>query len=225
MRIEIQNTNKKYIAFFDLDKTLLDGISGKILIHNAYKYGILKSHYILQGFYLSLLHKFGFMNPDRIIVKMVNCLKGVSESSLVNLINKIFNEEIKTLIRDKAVTEIKDHHSNNGHTVILSASLFQLCEPIKDFLKMDDLICSELEISNGLFTGKSNSKYCYGPVKLKRAIEYCKKYNFSIDQAYFYSDSISDLPLLKAVGHPMCVSPDNKLLQIAQMKKWTICDW
>jgi len=216
---------KKYVAFFDLDLTLISKVSGKILMQQAYKNGILSTNHIFQGIAFSILHKFNLMNPDRIMEKMVNNLKGLSESTIKKLVNKIFDNQFKSSIRKKSFDEIKQHKSNHGKTVILSASLPYICEPLKEILEMDDIICSSLEVKDGYFTGKPNGGFCYGQEKYYRAIQYCEENNFSFTDAYFYSDSISDLPLLQVVGNPMCVCPDASLRQIAERSSWTICDW
>ena len=216
---------KEYVAFFDLDRTLISGVSGKILFQQAYKNGILSTKDIVQGIGYSFLHKLNLMNPDKIIVKMVNNLKGISESVIKELIENIFEDHIKISLREKAINEITKHKKNHGKTVILSASLSYICEPLKEILEMDDIICSSLEVKNGYFTGKPDGRYCYGKEKYHRAIQYCEENNFSFTDAYFYSDSISDLPLLQVVGNPICVCPDDSLRQIAEKSGWTICDW
>lgn len=216
---------KKYVAFFDLDRTLISGVSGKILMQEAYKNGIMPSHYILQGFTYSLLHKFNLMNPDRIMLKMVKNMKGISEETIINLINNIFDSHFKNALRDKAIDEIKQHKQNDGRIVILSASLPYICDPLKDVLDIDDIICTDLEISNGYFTGAPQGNFCYGKEKYYRAVHYCEENDFSFPDAYFYSDSVSDLPLLQVVGNPMCVCPDTSLRHIANKSGWTICDW
>jgi len=216
---------KKYVAFFDLDLTLISGISGKILMQQAYKNKILSTGNILQGVVFSFLHKFNLMNPDRIMDKMVSNLKGIPEDTIKDLINNIFDSFFKDILRGKAINEIKQHINNNGKTVILSASLPYICDPLKEILRMDDVICSSLEVENGLLTGNPNGNFCYGEEKYLRAIQYCEENNFSFTEAYFYSDSISDLPLLQVVGNPMCVCPDDGLRQIANKSGWTICEW
>jgi HAD superfamily hydrolase (TIGR01490 family) len=216
---------KKYVAFFDLDLTLITGVSGKILMQQSYKNGIMSTSHIFRGIILSILHKLNLMNPDKIMDKMVSNLKGISESTIENLINKIFDEYFKNAIRVQAKPEIKKHKNNHGKTVILSASLPYICEPLKEILKMDEVICSSLEVENGIFTGKPNGNFCFGKEKYLRAIQYCEENNFSFTDAYFYSDSISDLPLLQVVGNPMCVCPDDNLRQIANKCGWTICAW
>ena len=41
-----------------------------------------------------------------------------------------------------------------------------------------------------------------------------------IKEAYFYSDSINDLPLLSAVGNPVAVDPDLKLAREVAARGW-----
>ncbi|MEJ2054937.1 MAG: hypothetical protein P8X42_13535 [Calditrichaceae bacterium] len=67
--------------------------------------------------------------------------------------------------------------------------------------------------------------YCYGDEKLNKIIEYCKSNHFDLGKAYYYADSYSDLNVLKAVGNPVCVSPDRKLKKIAQKEGWRISIW
>ena len=43
-----------------------------------------------------------------------------------------------------------------------------------------------------------------------------------LSQCYAYSDSASDLPMLRAVGHPVAVNPDGKLERHARANGWPI---
>jgi len=214
-----------YIAFFDLDLTLINGISGKILMQQSYKYGIMTTKHILLGICLSLLYKFNLMEEDKIIDKMVRNLKGISEATIIDLMDNIFEKMFKDIIREKAIPEIAKHKQNNGRTAIISASLPYVCDPIKDILEIDDVICSQLEVEKGLFTGKSIDGFCFGENKYNKARRYCDEHNFSFSEAFFYSDSITDLPLLQKVGNPVCICPDDKLRKIAGKNGWPINDW
>jgi len=90
---------------------------------------------------------------------------------------------------------------------------------------MDDVICSELEVSEGILTGRPAGRLCYGNEKALRLKEYCEKMNYPSLEAYYYADSISDLQALDAVGYPVCINPDKKLAGIARSRHWTIHQW
>ena len=111
-----------------------------------------------------------------------------------------------------------------GKVVILSASTKYLCNLVEEYLKLDDVICSELQVCNGFFTGKITGDYCHGREKLNRALEYCHSNKLRIEDAYYYADSIADIYVLERVGNPICVSPDRKLKRVAAKRNWRIID-
>ena len=42
---------------------------------------------------------------------------------------------------------------------------------------------------------------------------------------YAYTDSITDVPMLEAVGHPVAVNPDKDLRHVADEREWEIRDF
>ncbi len=216
---------KDYVAFFDLDGTILNTNSGKILAHYAHKTRILSSRHIINGIFFSALYKMNLMQPEKIIYRITDWFSGIEETTLVGITNQIYDQFLKSAIRKDMLTEINNHKRNNGRTTILSAAISYICQPIKEFLEIDDMICTGLEVKDGFLTGNPKGKYCFGEEKLQQAKLYFQKHGFSSGKAYFYADSKEDLPLLEKVGHPICVSPDSKLARIAKKKGWTICYW
>jgi HAD superfamily hydrolase (TIGR01490 family) len=216
---------KDYVAFFDLDGTILNTNSGKILAHYAHKTGILPSRHLINGMFLSALYKMGLMQPEKIIYRITDWFSDIEETTLVGITKQIYDQFLKDAIRKDMFTEINYHKHNNGRTAILSAAISYICKPIQECLDIDDMICTQLEVKDGLLTGNPEGKYCFGQEKLQQAILFCQKHGFSLEKAYFYADSKEDLPLLEKVGYPNCVTPDSKLTRIAQKKGWNICHW
>ena len=68
-------------------------------------------------------------------------------------------------------------------------------------------------------------KLCFGEQKIVSLKKFCDENDFKLDETYYYADSISDSPVLEAVGHPICVEPDRRLTAMAKKKGWTIADW
>lgn len=216
---------RNYIAFFDLDNTILDTNSGKYLVKHAFREGILSRKDLAKAYYLSIIYKLGIIEPTYIIDKMALWLKGVPERHIVELSEKVFEISLKPSIREAARSEIAFHKERNGDTVLLSAANHYICTLIQDYMELDDMICTEMEVVDGHFTGLPKGSYCYGAEKLNRLKAYCRAKNCTAEQAYYYADAWSDLPVLEAVGRPVCVTPEPKLHKVALKRGWPVYNW
>ncbi len=214
--------NHTYVAFFDLDNTIFTVNSGKIMVEHALQNGLMKRKDIFRTMLLSLGYRIGVISPEMIMTKMSALLKGTAEEDMIRFSRKLFEGKLKDYIRTDMVEEIRRHKKNGGRTVILSASTGYMCKPAMDYLKMDDMVCSEMEVHDGLLTGRPVKAYCYGSEKVHRLEAYCQEHGFDPAAAWYYADSYSDLPVLEIVGHPVCVSPDDRLMAIARSRNWTI---
>jgi putative phosphoserine phosphatase / 1-acylglycerol-3-phosphate O-acyltransferase len=219
------STPKNYIAFFDLDQTLADSISGKELARAAYHKGIMKNTDLLNAVWQSLAFRFNLTDPAKLIDKMASWTRGMPEQTMIDLCSEVSVGIIIPSIYKDAVTEIEFHKEKNAKLVILSSALKKICEEIGNSLGFDDILCSELEVSNGYLTGYPLGHLCFGDEKSVRLLEYCKKNNCSPSDAWYYGDSISDLPALSAVGNPVCVNPDKKLKKMSHIRGWKTLIW
>jgi len=140
------NKKYKYIAFFDLDGTLLNVNSGEVLVHMAYKKGYMKKKDLWEAFYLAFIYKFKLQETSKIIEKMPKWLSGLSEKGIEAFTQKMFDEILVHTIRQKIYDELKKHQQQDGMLVILSAAFNYVCSPLASHLKFDDTICSHLEV-------------------------------------------------------------------------------
>lgn len=216
---------KSYFAFFDLDHTLISSVSGKELTLGAYKRGLMKKADLLIAVYLSLLYKFRLVDPGKAINKMGLWVKGVTVADLEKLCISISEEVLIPSLYKNAREEIRVHKDKNAGLVILSSTLAPVASRMSEFLGMDDILCSELEAVNGVLTGRPVEAFCFGEEKVVKLKQYCEKNNSKLQDAWYYGDSISDLPALSIVGHPVCVNPEPKLEKIAMKKGWKIYFW
>lgn len=214
-----------YIAFFDLDRTIISSNSGKTLILQAYRNGLMTRIDLIKGVYISLLYRLGLKDTVKIIGNMVNWVKGVPETTINELSAEIFKNHIEKSIHREVISEINFHKNNGGRVVILSSAILPVCQNVADYLEMDDVVCSMLEIHNGVYTGNSAGPLCFGEEKVVRLIEYCIKNMINPNISWYYGDSISDLPALSSVGNPVCVNPDKKLNKAAQKRGWKVLFW
>lgn len=214
-----------YIAFFDLDRTIINAVSGTELAKRAWKQGLMKVPDLIHALYLSAVYKLGIKNPLRIVNKMTEWVKGLPEETLEKICIEVYNEVLLPSLHQEAIPEFKMHKENGAKIVILSSSLEPICNPIAEHLGLDDILCSKLESVNGLLTGRPSGKLCFGEEKLTRLRAYCEKNNTTPGESWYYGDANTDLPALNIVGHPVCVNPERKLARTARKKGWKIYYW
>jgi HAD superfamily hydrolase (TIGR01490 family) len=213
---------KKYIAFFDLDKTILSVNSGSLLVRQAYKDKIMGTGDLVNAIIQGYLYKFALRETNLIISKMGTWLKGIRQESIDEVCSEVVNSYLIKYIRPQIKDEIAFHRESNAGIIILSSAITSICEPLGRYLGVDDIICTTMENELGILTGKPVGKYCFEDEKRFRLLSYCKENNYDPSTAWYYADSISDLSALEAVGHPVCVSPDRKLTVYARNNRWKI---
>jgi len=125
----------------------------------------------------------------------------------------------------QALEEIRMHSGKSARTVILSSTPSSVCRVMTESLGMDDFICSQLEVTEGLLTGRSVRPLCFGEEKAVRLREYCEKNNTDPGDCWYYGDSLADFAALSIVGNPVCVNPDGKLLKKARENNWKVYHW
>lgn len=219
------NIVKNYIAFFDLDQTITKAISGKALAREAHRKGLMTRYDLVNALYLSLVFKLKLKDPLNIIDDMVSWVEGIPEKTMGDLCLEVFRNVLLPSVYVEARSEIESHKAKNAKIVILSSALTPVCQEMAKNLSIDDIICSDLEVKNGYLAGRPRGHLCFGEEKAIRLIEYCEKNNSLPSNAWYYGDSISDLPALSSVGNPVCVNPDNKLKKTAIKKGWKILCW
>ena len=216
---------QNYVAFFDLDRTILSDTSGKMLGLLAYQHGLFRNRDLLLSLVFAIGYKAGLVDGSIMLKQMIHWLKGKSVLELDDFAKNHFDSAATNTIRKDASQEIQLHKKQNGRTVLLTASVPFLTNAVVDKLKMDDSICTELEIIDGRYSGNPVGAFCYGDEKKHRAIEYCASHNFSIEDAYYYADSMADFPLLNLVGNPVCITPERKLAKEAEKRGWPVYQW
>jgi putative phosphoserine phosphatase/1-acylglycerol-3-phosphate O-acyltransferase len=214
-----------YIAFFDVDGTLLRGNSGKSLVKAGFTMGLIGKRDFLMALFYSLLLKLKLRKPGRVMTMLARWLSGLSEERIGRFAEVVFQNYLAPAIRPEIYEEVRRHKEQRARVVILSSAVHFICEPLAKHMGLDDVICSELEIVDGVYTGRFSGELCYGKEKFNRLKAYCDKTGSSPDEAFYYGDCFSDFHALEAVGYPVCVNPAKKLAKAALKRNWTIQEW
>ena len=214
------------VAFFDLDRTLLSKNSGSLWVKQEFKAGRISLGKALQASVWLLRYHLGQANIEHALDSAVATLAGRVETELKQRTFEFYDNQIRTLYRPGAIRAVEEHRARGDKLVLLTSSSEYLSEACSTQLKLDHVLCNRFGVDDaGYFTGELLKPACYGEGKLIHAKKYLEQTNMHLDDSYFYTDSISDLPVLKAVGHPKIVAPDRKLYKEALSRNWPILDW
>jgi HAD superfamily hydrolase (TIGR01490 family) len=119
--------------------------------------------------------------------------------------------------------EVYAHQDAGRATFIVSAAGNGVVEPLARVLGMDGGIGTRYEVDgDGAFTGRFDGPFVYGPGKVEAMEAFAAEHEIDLAQSYAYSDSLSDLPMLRAVGHPVAVNPDRDLARLARAEGWGV---
>ena len=127
---------------------------------------------------------------------------------------------IEPMMLPKAKALLQEHRAQGDYLLIITATNSFVTHPIAKHLGVDDILASDAEIVDGRYTGKGIGTPCFQGGKVTRLNDWLKEKSFTMDDAFFYSDSINDLPLLEKVAHPVAVDADDKLTAIAMQRNW-----
>ena len=122
-----------------------------------------------------------------------------------------------------ALQQLRDHKAAGHRVVLLSGALDFLLEPMKDLA--DDVLCSTLAQENGTFTGELTGAPVAGDARARMLASFARRRGLDLSRSYAYADSISDLPMLEAVGNPVAVNPDRRLGTAAKDRGWKVEHW
>ena len=123
----------------------------------------------------------------------------------------------------EALATLRAHKEAGHRVVLLSGALDFVLEPFKDLA--DDVLTARLEEENGAYTGELSGAPVAGEARARMLASFARRRNLDLSRSYAYADSISDLPMMEAVGNPVAVNPDSRLQKAARERGWEIKDW
>ncbi len=122
-----------------------------------------------------------------------------------------------------ALERLLEHKEAGHRVVLLSGALDFLLEPFKDLV--DDVLSASLEEEDGVYTGELNGTPVAGDARARMLASFARRRKLDLSRSYAYADSISDLPMMEAVGNPVAVNPDRRLEAAAEERGWKIRRW
>jgi len=211
-------------AFFDLDDTLIKGNSGMRVTFNYFlrgRIGIFKSAHIVLRF---LYYYIGKADPYGFFLYIYDFLRGRRYEDEKKLCNRFFEKRLKKRIYSGAIGLV-DEHKKKGHmVVIVTNSLGMMIEKVRDYIDVDDLVSTKIEVKKGIITGKTEI-INFGRNKVANIKKLAKNFNIDLKRSYAYSDNNSDIHMLSVVGNPTAVNPKMKMKRHALKNNWKIINF
>ncbi len=211
-------------AFFDLDRTLISGSSTFTFGLTAWRHKLLPGQVFLVDAVQGISFKLFGATDERsasIRDRILQAVEGTAHDELAAL-----NEEIVPALLGRVRPEsrglIDMHHEAGRDCWIVSASPQGMVEPLASALGMEGGIGTRPEVVEGRYTGQLDGPFVYGEGKAEAVAKIVAERGYDTRLCYAYSDSVSDLPMMEMVGHPVAVNPDSGLQAVAHQRGWPI---
>lgn len=211
-------------AFFDLDRTLMAGSSGIFFARAAYEAGMITRSRLLGDLWENLRFRLRGSTDnwaDAVRARVGEMLAGVPVRDLQRMSPRVLAGVLPRLypqMLERAYT-----HQDAGRPVyIVTAASQEMADLLAYVLAFDGGIGSRLEVVDGRYTGRAAGPFNYRDGKVASMRELAECEHIDLAASYAYSDSESDLPMLRAVGHPVVVNPDNELARVALREGWEV---
>ncbi len=211
-------------AFFDLDKTVIAKSSTLAFSKPFFDQGLINRRAVLKSTYaqfLFLMSGADHDQMDRMRSYITNMCSGWDVEQVKSIVSETLHDIVDPLVFAEAADLIADHKICGRDVVVVSASGEEIVAPIARALGATHAMATRMVVEDGRYTGEI-AFYCYGDGKVEAIRQLAEREGYALEHCYAYSDSITDLPMLAAVGHPTVVNPDRALRKEAASRDWPV---
>ena len=211
-------------AFFDLDKTIIAKSSTLAFSRPFQAGGLITRGAMLRSAYAQFVYLVGGADHDQMEKMrqfMSDLCAGWDVQTVRAIVADTLHNIVEPLVYDEAVSLIEEHHAAGRDVIIVSTSGSEVVEPIGEMLGADHVVATRMAVEDGRYTGGIRF-YAYAENKAKAIQDLARKRGYDLTRSYAYSDSVTDVSMLEAVGHPHAVNPDKDLRRVAKDRGWPV---
>ncbi|NCY16217.1 MAG: HAD-IB family hydrolase [Actinobacteria bacterium] len=215
-------------AFFDLDKTVI--AHGALVAFGGpfRRAGMVNRRVLARTIWNGLLFRTFGADEERMRrfrESTLQITRGWDHATVTSIVQRTLAEVIDPIVYDEAIVLIEGHRAAGRKVYLVSASPEEIVAPLAQHLGLDGIIASRALLdAQGRYTGEV-AFYCYGEHKVAAIEELAATEGIDLSRSFAYSDSATDLPMLRAVGHPIAVNPDRELTRVALADRWPIVEF
>jgi HAD superfamily hydrolase (TIGR01490 family) len=212
-------------AFFDLDKTVIAKSSVMAFGGPFYREGLISKRTIVRGIYAQFIYMLVGADDekmDRMREAMLTLTRGWDQQHVKELVRETLDDVLTPIIYAEALELFEEHLDAGRKIFLVSSSPIEIVSHLSEYLGIDECIASRSRIDGeGRYTGELEF-YAYAAHKADAIREMAVAEGINLAGSYAYSDSITDLPMLELVGHPVAVNPDRELARVARERDWEV---
>ncbi|EYF06853.1 HAD family hydrolase [Chondromyces apiculatus] len=217
---------RRRAALFDMDRTLIRRETASLYVRYQRDRGEASLMDLVRTLYWVGQYTLGLLDAERMGERALLTLRGTPEARLIARCDDWFPRYVEQHISPEGRAAVRRHQEAGDVCAIVTAATSYTTLPLARLLDIPLVVSTVLEVdAQGHFTGRPVRPLCYGEGKVTRARALAEAQGFRLEDATFYSDSISDLPLLSRVGEPVAVNPDPRLRREAERRGWRILRW
>lgn len=210
-------------ALFDMDKTLLDASSGVLYGRFLYRTGQMGKRDLARVAWWAAISRLGWLDVHKLVPRMLVQVAGEDEVAVREMSDRWFEEDVVPHVTQRGQERVAEHRAQGHVVAIVSGSTQYAVGPLTAYLGIpDQYVCTHIESNGGRLTGRVVPPVCFGDGKVVWAERFAAEHDVDLDASYFYTDSVSDLPLLERVGRPVAVNPDLRLRRLAGKRGWPV---
>ena len=211
-------------AFFDLDKTIISKSSSLALSRPMYRAGMVSRSQLVRGAYAQLVYLLVGADEkkmEKLREGMLALTKGWDRRQVEELVREVIIDVIDPFVYQEALDLMELHRQQRRRIYIVSSSPEEVVRPLARHFGVSGVIATRARIEDGKYTGELEF-YCAGDAKAEAIRQLAERVGIDLEGSYAYSDSIADLPMLEAVGHPVAVNPDKDLRKEVETRGWDL---
>jgi HAD superfamily hydrolase (TIGR01490 family) len=213
-------------ALFDMDRTLVRKETASLYVRYMRRRGAASWRDTARVLWWVAQYTAGVIDAPAVAARALQWFAGTEESVLAARCEDWFHADVVTHVCDDGRRAVERHRDRGDVVAIVTGASPYSARPLARHLGIEHVVASELEVGpDGRLTGRFIEPLCYGDGKLARARRFAETLGFPLDEATFYTDSLTDLPLLEAVRTPVAVNPDLRLSRLARRRGWRVERW
>ena len=209
-------------AFFDLDRTLLSGASGEVFAGAMRTAGLTGPNPVPgERLLFGLFNAIGETLPSMVLARQAVTLAAGRSRAAVAEAAETVADDLCAMVQPFAEAAFAAHREAGRPIVLATTTPYDLVKPFADRLGLDDVVATRYGVgADGTYDGTLDGPFVWSAGKLAAITDWAQRHDVDLAESYAYSDSVYDTPMLAAVGHPIVVNPDPRMVLVAAARRW-----